>query len=158
MFTRPAILGLLVAFIYVGAMSIASLVSRRLVESEFPVAQTPRLMVAPAPVDPFHRTVVIDGDTEYQFGTVELWPQPRFKLGERIVPKGQSPSSDRASATPDGKIFLSWARFPFFETDEPDNPSTVYILDARYTFSRDDTFGAVRIPLTTAETVTPTRN
>jgi inner membrane protein len=156
MFTRPAILGLLVAFIYVGAMSTASLVSRRIVESEFPVAQTPRLMVAPAPVDPFHRTVVIDGETEYRFGTVELWPRPRFELGERIVAKGQSPSSDRASVTPDGETFLGWARFPFFETDEPDNPSTVYILDARYTLSRDDTFGAVRIPLTTTET--PTRN
>jgi inner membrane protein len=157
-FARPATLGLLAAFSYICAMSVGHAIARDLVESEFSGAPIPRFMVAPIPVDPFRRIVVIDGESAYRFGSVELWPRPRFQLGERLVPKGQGAASDRASATKDGQTFLSWARFPFFETDEPHNPSAVYILDARYTLSRDATFGAVRIPITAAGAVTPTRN
>jgi inner membrane protein len=158
LFARPAILGLLVAISYIGAMAVGSSLSRRVVESEFSDAEIPRFMVAPFPVNPFRRSVVIDGKTAYRFGTVELWPRPHFQLEDRLVSKGQGAASDRASATPEGQIFLSWARFPFFEPDEPDDPSAVYILDARYTLSRDATFGAVRIPLPAAETEAPARS
>ena len=158
LFTRPAVLGLLVAFTYISAMAIGNSISRHIVESELSSAEIPRFMVAPHPVTPFRRSVVIDGESAYRLGTVELLPRPRFWLEDRLVPRGESPASDRAAATRVGRAFLSWARFPFFESDDPRDPSVVYILDARYTLSREDTFGAVRIPLTAAGAVTSTRN
>jgi inner membrane protein len=157
-FTRPATVGLLVAFTYICSMAVASSISRQVVESELSSAEISRFMVAPLPGDPFRRYVVIDGESDYRLGSVELLPRPRLRLEDRRVPKGRSPASDRASATQEGRTFLSWARFPFFEIDESHDPSAVYILDARYTLSRDATFGAVRIPLAAAGGVTPTRN
>ncbi len=145
-FTRPARLGLIVAFTYICAMAAGKSISRHVVESEFSSAEIPRFMVAPLPIDPFRRYVVIEGESAYRLGTVELYPRPRLRLDGRLVPKGEGPESDRASATEEGRTFLSWARFPFFETDASNDPSAVYILDARYTLRRDATFGSIRIP------------
>ena len=145
-FASPATLGLLVAFIYICVMAAGNLFSRHLVKSEFSSAEIPRFMVAPLPVNPFRRYVVIEGESAYRLGSVELLPRLRLRFEDHLVPKGESPASDRVSATEEGRAFLSWARFPFFETDQADGPSAVYMLDARYTLSRDATFGAVRIP------------
>jgi hypothetical protein len=105
------------------------------------------LMIAPVPVNPFKRYVVIDVDREYRVGVVNLVPRPVFRLDPRNIPKGESAASRRAAATRDGRIFLGWARFPFFEFDASSDPPAVYIIDARYTLDRDALFGAVRIPL-----------
>jgi len=147
---RPACLGLLVASVYVMAMAAGESISRRTVEASLGDAATARLMVAPVPVDPFRRMVVIDDGSEYRLGVVKLLPRPRFILGERRISKGAGPMARRASATEDGRTFLRWARFPFFEVDESSAEPAVYIIDARYTLDRNAVFGAVRIPLTPA--------
>ena len=56
-----------------------------------------------------------------------------------------------------GRIFLRWARFPFFEIDDSNAEVAVYIIDARYTVDRNGLFGAVRIPLPIAVGGTQTR-
>ncbi len=147
---RPACVGLLAAFGYVVAMAAGEAVSRRTVEASLDGAATPRLMIAPVPVDPFRRTVVIDGDAEYRLGVVKLLPSPRFVLGERRIPKGEGALARRAAATQEGRTFLQWARFPFFEVDASSAEPAVYIIDARYTLDRNAVFGAVRIPLPVA--------
>ena len=48
-----------------------------------------------------------------------------------------------------GRVFLRWARFPFFEIDDSEAKPAVHIIDARYTLDRNALFGAVRIPLST---------
>jgi inner membrane protein len=146
-FTRPACVGLLVMLAYVAAMAAGESISRRVVEASLSDAKTPRLMIAPVPVNPFKRYVVIDVDREYRVGVVNLVPRPVFRLDPRNIPKGESAASRRAAATRDGRIFLGWARFPFFEVDASSDPPAVYIIDARYTLDRDALFGAVRIPL-----------
>jgi inner membrane protein len=151
-FARPACIGLLVAFAYVTAMAAGESISRRVVEASLDDAVIPRLMIAPVPVDPFRRMVVIDGESVYRLGVVELLPFPRFFLDERLVPKGEGTASRQAAATHTGRIFLHWARFPFFEVDDSKANPAVYIIDARYTLDRNPLFGAVRIPLSTAET------
>ncbi len=148
---RPACVGLLAAFAYVVAMAAGESIARRTVEASLDGTVTPRLMVAPVPVDPFRRTVVIDGAAEYRLGVVKLLPSPRFILGERRIPKGAGALARRAATTEEGRRFLQWARFPFFEVDESSAEPVVYIIDARYTLDRNAVFGAVRIPLPPAE-------
>jgi inner membrane protein len=147
---RPACVGLLTAFVYVVAMAAGESVSRRVVEASLGDAAIPRLMVAPVPVDPFRRTVVIDGKDAYRLGVVKLLPSPHFILGERRIPKGEGAAARLAAATGTGRIFLRWARFPFFEVDDSRAEPAVYIIDARYTLHRNALFGAVRIPLPTS--------
>jgi len=144
---RPACVGLLVAFVYIIAMTAGESFSRRAVEANLSGAEIPRLMVAPVPVDPFTRTVVIDGESAYRLGVVKLLPSPHFILDERRVPKGDGVAARQAATTEVGRVFLGWARFPFFEYDDSAPTRTVYILDARYTFDRNALFGSVRIPL-----------
>jgi hypothetical protein len=141
--------GLLAALAYIIAMAAGGSVSRRVVEASLSGSEVPRLMVAPVPVDPFQRTVVIDGEIAYQLGVVNLLPSPHFLRGARI-PKGESAAARRAAATRDGRIFLQWARFPFFEIDDSRVEPAMYIIDARYTLDRNALFGAVRIPLSPA--------
>jgi len=146
-FARPAYVGLLVAFAYVTAMAAGESISRRAVEASLGGAAIPRLMVAPVFVDPFQRAVVIDGESDYRLGIVKLLPSPEFFLDERRIPKGESATSRLAAATGAGRIFLRWARFPFFEIDDSKTKAAVYIIDARYTLDRNALFGSVRIPL-----------
>ena len=149
-FLRPACVGLLAAFAYIIAMAAGESISRRVVEASFGDAAIPRLMIAPALVDPFRRAVVIDGGSDYRLGVVNLLPSPHFLLDERRIPKGEGAEARLAAATGTGRIFLRWARFPFFEIDDSNAEAAVYIIDARYTLDRNDLFGAVRIPLPTA--------
>jgi len=144
---RPACIGLLIGLAYVGGMEAFHLLSRRTVEASLGDGPAPRLMVAPVPVDPFTRTVVIDAGSNYEVGVVNLLPSPHFAPAERRVPKGDSAEARRAAATDAGRIFLYWARFPFFEIDATGRQPAVYIIDARYTLERDAVFGALRIPL-----------
>jgi inner membrane protein len=146
-FVRPARVGLLVVFAYVIAMAAGESISRLAVEASLNDAEMPRLMIAPVPVDPFRRTVVIDGEYDYRLGVVNLLPRPYFQLDARRIPKGESAAARLAAATGDGQIFLRWARFPFFEVDDSKAEPAVYIIDARYTLKRNAVFGAVRIPL-----------
>jgi inner membrane protein len=144
---NPALVGILLAFVYISAMAGGAWMSRQAVVTQFPAAKNSRLMVAPVPIDPFSRTVVIDLQSAYRTGIVTLLPEPRFHLDPRLIPKGNHPAFGHAAATTSGRHFLNWARFPFFELDESTNPPTVYILDARYTLARNTGFGAVQIPL-----------
>ena len=147
---RPACVGLLAVFAYVGAMAAGESISRRAVETSLGGAEIPRLMVAPVPVDPFQRAVVIDGKSAYRLGVVNLLPFPQFFFDEHRIPKGEGAAASLAAVTDAGRIFLRWARFPFFEIDDSENKPAVYIIDARYTLDRNDLFGAVRIPISTA--------
>ena len=149
-FARPACVGLLAAFGYVIAMAAGESISRRVVEASLSGAEIPRLMVAPVPVDPFRRTVVIDGESAYRLGVVKLLPLPRFFLDERRIPKGEGAAARLAATTGTGRTFLRWARFPFFEIDDSKAKPAVYIIDARYTIDRNALFGSIRIPLSTA--------
>ena len=149
-FARPACVGLLAAFAYIIAMAAGESISRRVVEASYGDAAIPRLMIAPALVDPFRRAVVIDGESAYRLGVVKLLPLPHFFLDERRIPKGEGAAADLAAATDAGRIFLRWAHFPFFEIDDSKAEPAVYMIDARYTLDRNALFGSVRIPLSTA--------
>jgi inner membrane protein len=147
LWARPACAGLGVALVYVVAMMGGESIARGVVEASLGEAPHPRLMVAPIPVDPFRRTVVIDDEFAYRIGVVNLLPRPRFELNPQSIPKGDGDAARRAAATEDGRVFMGWARFPFFEVDGPEGDLTVYVIDARYALDREDTFASIQIPL-----------
>ncbi|MCH7490789.1 MAG: hypothetical protein IID05_08840, partial [Gemmatimonadetes bacterium] len=104
-----------------------------------------RLMVAPVPVDPFRRLIVVEDSSGYRFGTFRWLSTPRVELQTTHIPRNHRlPAALRAAATEQGRTFLHWARFPFFVVS-PGADSSVYIVDARYTLDENAGFGAVLI-------------
>jgi len=148
---RPACIGLSLALVYVIAMAGGELAARRMLRASPSLAEGSRFMVAPVAVDPFRRALVIDDGAQYRTGVVELLPSPRVALDERPISKGESAEARRAAESREGRIFLGWARFPFFEVERTPAETIVYIIDARYTLERQAVFGAIRLALPAAE-------
>lgn len=144
---RPARWGIATFGAYVGFMTVLAVWARGVVAGELARAgsEDARFMVAPVPVTPFRRLVVIDRhDGRYQFGAVRWSPMPTFTLEPySVLRRGDEPAARRAAATVDGQGFLRWARFPFFLIERSRGAVTVHIVDARYTVDPDASFGAV---------------
>ena len=134
--------------LYTLAMLGASQWEERLIGRELQASgsQQPRVMVAPVPLNPLRRRVVIDDGDRYRFGTVNWLHRPAFALEPDEIPKGtESTPAQAASETREGRAFLSWARFPFFVVEPPGE--MVHIVDARYTLDPNATFAAITIKL-----------
>ena len=145
---RPAVAALAGVAAYIGIMAVAGSAARRMVTAELPrhgVSASARLMVAPVPVDPFRRLIVVEDSSGYRFGTFHWLSTPRVELHNTYIPRNDRlPAALRAAATEQGRTFLHWARFPFFVVS-PGADSSVYIVDARYTLDENAGFGAVLI-------------
>jgi inner membrane protein len=105
-----------------------------------------RVMASPVPLNPFQRLVVLEETERYRFGRFDLLPRASFVMESYAVDKNRSHVlAELASNTPQGRAFLSWARFPFYvvRSDRP----MVYLVDARYSVDPEATFGAVAIVL-----------
>ncbi len=148
---RPARWALAGVATYIVAMLAANASGRRIVQRDMAAAgfdAHARFMVAPVPVTPFRRLVVFDEGAAYRFGTLAWRPSPRFALDEHLVPKGaDDPAVSVARATPNGRAFLGWARFPFFVVERRRADSLVRIGDARYTVDAEESWAAAAIPL-----------
>jgi inner membrane protein len=93
-----------------------------------------RLMAGPLPLTPVRRQIVAESGTGYALGTVD-W------LGQRYIP-GSPPFAERnedprivqaVESSYEGRIFLHWARFPFYRVEERgDGRRRITVLDARY--------------------------
>lgn len=125
----------------VAAYSVAMLISGRRVEQAIARAMAPRsletsrTMVAPDPVSPFTRTVVLTLPDGYLIGHWDFRASPRLRGAWTSLPSGSAaPAARLAARTPRGRTFLRWARFPFFELAGRDGcPATAVCLrDARY--------------------------
>ncbi len=132
---RPARAVLALAGGYMGLMVLANLVGRGIVRSEATragVAPAGDLMLAPAPVNPFRRSVLLVTRGSYRRGTFAWLPSPRLMLDAAPVPRGLgSPAAQAAAATPEGATFLSWSRYPA-AVIPPGEPSVVRLYDLRY--------------------------
>lgn len=104
------------------------------------------IMVAPVPVTPFVRDVVVQTPEGYRYGRADLWPEFELELATRTVPLLEdSPVVRAAIASPSVRGFMNWARFPFAEVEETSSGYTVYLSDARYTRTRGAGFGSARV-------------
>ena len=137
---------------YIGAMVAATTAGSIEVRRELArrgIAGLERLMVGPAPANPFAWGVVADLGDRYMRGTLRWVPQPEITFDARPIPKpGPSPILDAARAVPEVQGTLRWMRFPYAEVEETSSGWTVWFLDARYVRHRSRGFGAavVEVP------------
>ena len=132
---RHAQVGLLAAVVYIGIMAVSAAVLHHglslALRAHEPAPS--RIMVAPTPFDPFRRDIVLEMPDAYAAGTMS-WLGRRQLIREwTTIPKHDGlPDALAAAATDEGRAFLSWARFPFFEFGEDCAPARTCIRDARY--------------------------
>jgi inner membrane protein len=148
---RPARVALVVVAVYVTAMTASALAARSLVRREFGAAGSgiERIMVAPVPVTPFRRWVVVDEGAEYRVGDFDWLRSPAVSRGELVVLPIAGDDRRLASLRdqPEATRFLYWARFPFFRVIEREAGVEVEIIDARYAVEADAPFGALSLTL-----------
>jgi inner membrane protein len=132
---RPARTAIWACGIYVFGMFLAGqlarpVVAREALEAGIPVA---RQMVAPIPIDPLRKIAVVDTGTDYRSGLFTWVPYPTVDFGSRVELKNASdPAAVAAGNTPEGRRFLSWARFPVYRIEHRAKETLVHLADARY--------------------------
>ena len=126
--TAPAraALGFLAAYT-IGMLGITQL-GRNAVEARFPGT---RFMVAPVPLIPWERTVLIDDGTAYRRG---WWSLGRgLEAPPPLIPKGDNdPAVALARQDRNVARYLVWARFPYYRVSREGGETVVEIVDARY--------------------------
>ncbi|HEY6947978.1 MAG TPA: metal-dependent hydrolase [Gemmatimonadales bacterium] len=132
---RPARAALVIACGYIGLMLLSNVVGREIVRSEAAragVAPVGELMLAPAPVNPLRRSVVLVTRGGYRRGTFRWLTSPHLTLDSALVPSGlDGATAKAAAASPEGAAFLRWSRFPA-TVIPPGEPSVVRLYDLRY--------------------------
>jgi inner membrane protein len=150
---RPARVGLAVAAAYVLAMAGSALVARRIAARELAAltgAPVDLLMVAPMAVTPLVRRVVASQADSDRVATFRWLRRPHLDPASlRAYSRGRAdtPAVAAAAATPPGRRFLSWARFPVFSVESMGSTTLVHIVDLRYAERPGSGFGAVTISL-----------
>ncbi len=133
---RPAAVSLLVAAVYIALMAGSNLVARGIVRgaaAEQGIVVR-KLMVAPLPINPFVRSVVLEDESSYRMGTFNWFSRPRFVLIDSSWPNYPSQPVEAAAVRgPKPRRFMAWARFPFFVTEDVGDTAVVRIMDLRYT-------------------------
>ena len=127
--------------IYIAGMMALGLAGRGFVRGE--IARTGgtagRLMVAPVAANPLRREVVAEvrrpgRSLQYLQGMMTWRGAFSFVPLATVEPNDTSPAARRAAATPRGRMFLRWARFPYVTIgpDEDCAAGDVCLHDLRY--------------------------
>jgi inner membrane protein len=133
---RPARVALAAVAVYIAVMMGSSALARGIVERQAVAAGTGsarHVMVGPEPLTPLRRGVVRELDARYEPGRFTWSLDPRYQpSGREISANLADVDVRRAAATPEGRRFLTWSRFPFAETVEEGDSVMVRFDDARY--------------------------
>ena len=132
--TRPARLALAGLVTYTMAMLAITTIGRTQAAALSPGS---RLMLAPHPVLPWVRSVVIDTGEHYILGRWSLFGgRPRRTDWTELAPRGDiGPDREAvimARAHPDARPFLRWSRFPQYRVSRQGSNTVVYMSDMRY--------------------------
>jgi len=120
---------------YIGLMAVSNVAGRGILRAEAAaagVAPVRGMMLSPAAVNPFRRSVVLVTRGGYRRGTFRWMAAPHLTLEKALVPRGLgSPPAAAAAASPEGTAFLRWSRFPA-AVIRPGDPPVVRLYDLRY--------------------------
>jgi inner membrane protein len=147
---HPARWALLLLAVYIGVMTGSNLAARRMVVSALAKQGLPspeRLMVAPLPLDPLRRRVVVEIDGAYLGGTFSWLGKPRVELNDLGLRREPDFRTVAAIRGPEVRHFLSWARFPYFEVAPGGSGGAVLVGDARYTLRPQGSWASVRVQM-----------
>ncbi len=129
---RPARLGLGLAAAYSISMLAGERVVARRVADELASSGHPAVSVlaAPLPVTPLRRKILADLGNAYALGDWAPLSRPAISLAPGLLAKMNDPASaSKAAGTEAARRFLSWSRYPVYET-LPDG--SVRISDLRF--------------------------
>ena len=141
--TRPASAALAFLLVYVIANLGVTSAGRRAVETRYPGRRT---MVAPAPLRPWEREVVVDDERYYRFGRYS--PLGTLDMSPTALAKGDlDPAVPVARAVPQAAGFVGWARFPFYRVVRERGETEVLMGDARYTTIAGQGWASARVRL-----------
>ena len=129
---RPARIALAAFTAYALVMAVSSRVARQIVERQATDGSARRVMVAPAPVNPFERAVVRDLGDRYETGRLGWLPAPTYAPGDRTPLGRDAPGVAEAMRSPDVADFLTWSRFPSYRAVPGRDSTVVRITDMRY--------------------------
>jgi inner membrane protein len=144
----PARIALGAVAVYALAMVVSSFVGRGIVGREAArsgFAPPQRVMISPVPLDPFRRFALVEEEEGYRFGSLLWKPRAEAAVSAGTIPKNDAdPAAVAASRTPEGRKYLAWARFPFYEVRRRGASATVTIRDARYS-AREGSWSTVTV-------------
>jgi inner membrane protein len=133
---RPARVAMTVVATYIAIMLGTSTLGRALVERQAAASgggAARHVMVGPAPLTPFTRSVVRELPDRYEIGELSWTIPPRYTPSGRSIEPGLASGSVRAAAlSPPAQRFFVWARFPFAESTSSPGGTIVRFDDARY--------------------------
>ena len=145
---RPARVALALTLVYVVAMLVGSRYGRTLVLRDLARVGHPapvRLMVAPTFGNPFLKHVVVEVDDAYLTGTAHLI-DGAVHLGRTTRSrKTDHPAIEAATARPEARGIVGWARFPLYVVEERVDAWLVRIDDARYAPPDDRSWAATDV-------------
>jgi inner membrane protein len=126
----PARVALVALASYVLAMIGVTSVGRAQVGADYPGR---KLMLAPVPLVPWNRNVVLEDGDRYRIGS---WtPGGGYELTYDI-PRGDMGDHRESVALArqhlDARPFLRWSRFPYYEVSRQGSGTVVQMYDARY--------------------------
>jgi hypothetical protein len=129
-------------------MVFSGVAARRIARRELEAlggAPVERLMVGPRPLTPFVRHVVAAQGDRYQVGIFRWFARPHVQGLRRFPRPGpDDPVLAAARATPLGRRFLGWARFPTMQEEAPGG-TRVHLIDLRYADRPGADFGSVTV-------------
>jgi inner membrane protein len=129
-----ALAALVVAAVYIGARLTIHGLTAMEVRRILPGAE--RVMAAPHPIDPLRWDVVARTGDEYRYGRY-TWIDRQLRLSDQRIPVAkESPIWAAAREEPSIRGFITWARFPWYETFPDPRGVRVEIHDARYAVRR----------------------
>lgn len=146
---RPARIALAAVVLYILALGGSQLAARAVARQslEPQVGPIERLMAGPLAATPFRRQIVAEVGDGYELGEVRWLAQPTYQPADpmRVRVDADHPAVAAAARTRKGRIFLHWARFPFFQIEEGPASTRVYMIDARYSINPGTGFGRMMV-------------
>ncbi|HVZ47396.1 MAG TPA: hypothetical protein VG916_01320, partial [Gemmatimonadaceae bacterium] len=144
----PVRAALVVAVAYIGAMRWIGVQARDAAAAGPAGADPPArdVMAAPQPLAWRVRDVLVRRGDGYDWSRV-TWSGGRVTL----VPQSHQPAGAdsatvaRVRATPDGRKFLRWSRFPYFVPGTGADSGTTFVGDARYSSGTEESWAGIRV-------------
>jgi len=133
---------------YIVLMAVSNIAGRTVVARSFAEegVEVERMMVAPVPLNPFVRRVVVQDPELYRFGTLSWIARPMFTPEPYTLERyAYYRGLWAAVRQPRPRKFMSWARFPYFDVESSPDGYTAYIGDARYTLDPADSWAATTV-------------
>jgi inner membrane protein len=145
---RPARVAVAGAAIYIGVMGISAAAGRHIVQAEAVEEGlgATATMVAPVPLNPFERSVVIRTAGGYRRGRFRWLESPALTLDARPIATGfDLPEVRAAAVSPAGSTFLRWSRFPVAVVRGDHSGPVVRLYDLRYAGPEGGSWAAVEV-------------